>query len=70
MIKQAIYQLSYKQDLTTEQAIVSMQEIMSVTASDIQIASFLTALRLKGETIYEITAFAQVMREKAQSIDY
>ena len=70
MIKQAIYQLSNKQDLTTEQAIVSMQEIMSGTASNIQIASFLTALRLKGETIDEITAFAQVMREKAQSIDY
>ena len=47
-----------------------MQEIMSGTASNIQIASFLTALRLKGETIDEITAFAQVMREKAQSIDY
>mgnify|MGYP000161112928 FL=1 len=70
MIKQAIHQLSNKQDLTTEQAIVSMQEIMSGTASNIQIASFLTALRLKGETIDEITAFAQVMREKAQSIDY
>ena len=70
MIRQAIYQLSNKQDLTTEQAIVSMQEIMSGTASNIQIASFLTALRLKGETIDEITAFAQVMREKAQSIDY
>lgn len=37
MIKQAIYQLSNKQDLTKEQAIVSMQEIMSGTASDIQI---------------------------------
>ena len=40
MIRQAIYQLSNKQDLTTEQAIVSMQEIMSGTASNIQIASF------------------------------
>ena len=65
MIKQAIHQLSNKQDLTKEQAIVSMQEIMSGIASDIQIASFLTALRLKGETIDEITAFAQVMREKS-----
>lgn len=40
MIKQAIHQLSNKQDLTTEQAIVSMQEIMSGIASNIQIASF------------------------------
>ena len=34
MIRQAIHQLSNKQDLTTEQAIVSMKEIMSGTASD------------------------------------
>ena len=65
MIKQAIYQLSNKQDLTTEQAIVSMQEIMSGIASDIQIASFLTALRLKGETIDEITAFCSSHERKS-----
>lgn len=67
MIKQAIHQLSNKQDLTTEQAIVSMQEIMSGIASNIQIASFLTALRLKGETIDEITAFAQVIKKKLKA---
>lgn len=48
MIKQAIHQLSNKQDLTTEQAIVSMQEIMSGTASDIQIASFFDCFAIKG----------------------
>ena len=45
-----------------------MDEIMSGKATDAQIAGFLIALRLKGETIDEITACAKVMREKASRI--
>ena len=65
MIRQAIYQLSNKQDLTTEQAIVSMQEIMSGTASNIQIASFLTALRLKGENDRRNNSFCSSHERKS-----
>ena len=42
-----------------------MDEIMSGNATQAQISSFLTALRMKGETIDEITACATVMRDKA-----
>lgn len=45
-----------------------MTEIMEGRATDSQIASFLTALRIKGESIEEITAAAKVMREKAIAI--
>src|SRR4030067_1230656 len=40
-----------------------MKEIMSGKATNAQIAALLTALRMKGETVEEITAFAEVMRE-------
>src|SRR5690554_1799135 len=45
-----------------------MRAIMEGKLSEAQIAGFLVALRLKGETIDEITAGAKVMREKAISI--
>ena len=41
---------------------------MSNAATDIQIAEFLTALRMKGETIEEITGFAKGMRAKAKTV--
>ncbi len=63
MIQEAIKILSQKQDLTFNQAKEVMNEIMSGEANDIQMASYLTALSLKGETIEEITASAQSMRE-------
>ena len=46
-----------------------MKEIMSGKASNTQIAGFLTALRMKGETIKEITAFAEVMKEFCNKIN-
>jgi len=45
-----------------------MQEIMSGQATNAQIAAFLTALRMKGETVEELVAFAQVMRENCHRI--
>lgn len=62
MIKEAIIALSKKQNLTYEQAEKVMDEIMSGETSQIQMASYLTALSLKGETIDEITASAAAMR--------
>ena len=46
----------------------AMDLIMSNAATDIQIAEFLTALRMKGETIEEITGFAKGMRAKAKTV--
>lgn len=63
MIKEAIIRLVNRQDLTKEMMAEVMDEIMSGDATDVQKASFLTALSMKGETIDEITAAAKVMRE-------
>ena len=68
MIQQSIQKLLEKEDLTLKEAEDVMNEIMSGKATDAQIAGFLVALRLKGETIDEITACAKVMREKASRI--
>jgi len=68
MIQAAISKLIEKQDLTQKEAEEVMNQIMSGKATDAQIAGFLVALRLKGETIDEITACAKVMREKASRI--
>ncbi len=45
-----------------------MNEIMTGQATDAQIASFLTALRMKGETVDELIGFAKVMRAKASPV--
>ena len=65
MIQQAIHQLVEGKNLDFETTKTVMDEIMSGDATQAQISSFLTALRMKGETIEEITACATVMREKA-----
>ncbi len=64
MIQEAIYQLINNQNLGLEQTRSVMEEIMEGRATNAQIASFITAMRIKGETIDEITACASVMREK------
>lgn len=55
--------------LTCEEAMDAMDIIMNGNATDAQIAGFLTALRIKGETVDEITGFAKIMREKANTIE-
>jgi len=62
MIKEAIIKLSKKEDLTYDEAMAVMNEIMEGEASDVQKSAYLTALSLKGETIDEITASAAGMR--------
>ena len=68
VIQEAIRKLVERQDLTYEEARGSMKEIMSGEATSTQTAAFLTALRMKGETIEEISAFASVMREFCHKI--
>ncbi len=68
MIKTAIDKVVRGQDLTEEEAAALMEEIMSGQATDAQIAAFITALRIKGETVDEITGFARVMRQKATPV--
>lgn len=63
MIKEAIQQLVEKKDLSYECAMEVMDEIMSGQASQLYIGAYLTALRMKGETIDEITASTAGMRQ-------
>ena len=69
MIKEAIAQLIDGKDLSFDMTKEVMGEIMDGNATDAQIASFITALAIKGETIDEITACAQVMRAKGVKLD-
>lgn len=69
MIKEAIGKVVDGFDLTREEMISCMNEIMTGVATQAQIGSFITALRFKGETVEEITGAAIVMREKATKID-
>lgn len=68
MIKDAIAKLIDRQHLTETEAEAVMQEIMDGQATPAQIAAYLTALRMKGETADEITGSARAMRAKAVRI--
>ena len=65
MIKEAIHKLVLGENLSTEETEKVMSEIMGGEATNAQISAFLTALRIKGETVDEITACARVMRDMA-----
>ncbi len=69
MIKDAIALVVTGEDLNEQQMTAVMQEIMSGEATDAQIGSFITALRMKGETLNEISGAVRVMREKATFVD-
>ncbi len=64
MIKEAIEAIVSGRSLSFEQASGVMDEIMSGRATPAQIAAFITALRIKGETVDEISGLASVMRAK------
>lgn len=63
MIAEAAKKVVERQDLTAAEAEQVMDEIMSGEAEAVNMAAFLTALRMKGETVEEITAFAKGMRK-------
>ena len=64
-IKEAISKVILGEDLSEEEAEAVMGQIMAGEATPAQIGAFLTALRLKGETVEEITGCAQAMRRSA-----
>ena len=69
MIKEAIEKLMQAENLTYDQVKESVDEIMTGQASPALIASFLTALSIKGETDEEIAGAAESMRSKALPLD-
>lgn len=68
MIREAISKVIDRKDMTEAEMVTTFEEIMSGGASPAQIGSFITALRMKGETVEEITGAARVMREKVLHI--
>ncbi|MBA2132534.1 anthranilate phosphoribosyltransferase [Capillibacterium thermochitinicola] len=70
MIKESLAKLARGEHLEESEMIAATKAIMEGRASPAQIGSFLTALRLKGETVAEITGAARVMREKAVKISF
>lgn len=68
MIKEAIAKIVLQQDLNEAEMIEVMNQVMGGEATQAQVGSFITALRMKGETIEEITGAARVMRDHATPI--
>jgi len=69
MIQELIREVITRQDLSLDESVAAMNEIMSGEATPAQIGAFIVALRMKGETVTEITGCARVMREKATRIE-
>ena len=69
MIKEFISKVVRGEDLTEAEMETATEEIMTGTATPAQIGAFITALRLKGETVDEITGAARTMRAKATKIN-
>ncbi len=67
-IREAIEKLVNRVSLSESETTEVMNQIMTGEATPLQVASFLTALRMKGETVEEITGAARVMREKAHRV--
>src|SRR5881409_733553 len=68
IITEALRALVDRRNLTRIEAAAAMEAIMSGAATGAQIGAFLTALRMKGETVEELIGFAQVMRQKVVRI--
>jgi anthranilate phosphoribosyltransferase len=69
MIKELISKIVGGEDLTESEMETAMNEIMTGTATSAQIGAFITAMRLKGETVDEITGAARAMRARATKIN-
>jgi anthranilate phosphoribosyltransferase len=69
MIRDAIIDIVGGRSLTRAEAAAAMDEMMSGEATGPQFGAFLTALRMKGETVDELTGFAEVMRAKVTRVE-
>jgi len=69
MIKEAIAKVVEGVNLSEAEMMTTMNEIMEGTATPAQIGSIITALRMKGETVDEVSGAARSMRQKATRID-
>ncbi|MCL6459627.1 MAG: anthranilate phosphoribosyltransferase [Gorillibacterium sp.] len=67
-VREAIFRVADGKDLTRAEARHVMADIMEGRATEAQIASLVTALRMKGETADEIAGFAEIMRLKANPV--
>jgi len=66
---QHLHAVAEHHHLQAEEARAAMRAILAGEVSPVQIASFLTALRMKGETVEELVGFARAMREVAVRVD-
>ena len=69
MIRESIAKVVEGVNLSESEMTSTMNEIMEGGATEAQIGSFMTALRMKGETVDEVTGAARSMRQKATRID-
>jgi anthranilate phosphoribosyltransferase len=70
MIKACLTKLINRENLTEAEMVGVMEQIMDGEATLAQIGGFLTALRLKGETVEEVTGAARVMRRKSLKVNF
>jgi len=68
MLKEIIEKMIRFEDLDMREAYDSMKQIIEGNVNDCQVSSFLTALRMKGETIDEISGFSRAMLDKARRV--
>ena len=69
MIREALAKVVNQENLREPVMMGVMEEVMEGKATPAQIAAFITALRIKGETVEEVTGAARIMRRKATRID-
>ncbi len=69
MLKDALSRIVSGNSLSADEAAAAMGEIMDGSATFSQVAAFVTALRMKGETVDEITGCARAMRQRAVRVD-
>lgn len=65
-----LHRVSDRQDLTCEEASEAMEFLLGGAASAAQVAAFLVAMRMKGETVAEMVGFARAMRRMAVPVNH
>lgn len=68
MMLEILHKVVEREDLSRDEATMVMEFFMTGRATDAEIAAFLTAMRMKGETVEELAGFARVMRDKVVTV--